>query len=107
MSLLDELRPEDLDEVQRELVDCIGMEAYRKLISTYAGDTITVRMPKGLTRPLRNEKIRNDYNGYNIRELSKKYNLHENTIRDIVSDLKAEKRSQPLPEQLSFLNENK
>lgn len=102
MSLLDELKPEDLDETQRELADCIGMEAYRRLIATFAGETIKVRMPKGLTRPLRNEKIRNDYNGYNIRELSRKYNLHENTIRDIISDIKEKKRNQPLPDQLSF-----
>lgn len=107
MSLLDELTIDDLDEKQREIADCIGFEAYKKLVSTYSGEPITVRMPNGLTRPLKNEKIRSDFNGYNIRELSRKYKLHENTIRDIISDIKAEKRSQPLPEQLSFLEDDK
>ena len=104
MSLLDELRPEDLDESQRELADCIGIEAYRRLVSTYAGETITVRMPDRITLTLRNEKIKSDFNGYNYRELAKRYGLHENTIRRIVSDIRIQKQNEPLPEQLDFNN---
>lgn len=92
MKLLDELTLDDLDEKQRELADCIGLEAYKKLVSTYSGEPIIVRMPDGLTRTLRNKKIRSNYNGHNIKELSKKYGLHENTIRDIVSDIKKNER---------------
>ena len=32
MSLLDKLTPDDLDADQRELAECIGLEAYIKLL---------------------------------------------------------------------------
>lgn len=86
MSLLDEITLTDLDEKQRELAECIGMEAYKKLVSTYAGENICVRMPDRLTIALRNDRIRQDYNGYNIRYLSRKYGLHESTIRRILKN---------------------
>ena len=37
MSLLDKLTLDDLDADQRQLAECIGMEAYRKLLKNYAG----------------------------------------------------------------------
>ena len=51
----------------------------------YAGSTFTVRMPDKITIPLRNKRIRSEFNGYNWGELARKYNLHEKTIRNIVS----------------------
>lgn len=86
MSLLDELTIDDLDEKQRELAECIGIEAYKNLVANYAGEPITVRMPDGLTRSLRNEHIIEEYNGYNIRTLAKRYGLHPNTIRRIIKE---------------------
>lgn len=102
MSLLDEITLDDLDEKQRELAECIGLDAYKKLVSTYAGEPIAVRMPEGITRNIRNKKIRAEFTGYNVRELSKKYRLHENTIRDIVSDIKKEKQFEPIEGQINF-----
>lgn len=103
MSLLDEITLADLDESQRELADCIGIEAYKKLIATFAGEQICVRMPNSITRSLRNEKICCDYNGYNIRELSRKYGLHENTIRLILSENKPPPQ---IPGQTCLVDDN-
>ena len=102
MSLLDELTIEDLDENQRELADCIGLEAYKKLVKRYAGEPITVRMPDRLTLRLRNERICTEFNGYNYRELAKRYGLHEHTIRRIVSAVRNAKQAQPIDGQLDF-----
>lgn len=102
MSLLDELTIDDLDEEQRELADCIGFEAYRRLLSNYAGDTIRVRMPNRITLPLRNEKIKEDFTGYNYRELAKKYGMHPYSIWRIVADIRIQKQNEPLPEQIDF-----
>ncbi len=57
MSLLDKLTLDDLDADQRQLAECIGMEAYRKLLKNYAGSDIRVRMPKRITIPVRNMEI--------------------------------------------------
>ena len=35
MKLLDELPYEYLDEEQKELADCLGMEAYKRLVAAY------------------------------------------------------------------------
>lgn len=102
MNLLDELTIDDLDEEQRELADCIGMEAYRKLVATYAGSPINVRMPDKLTLKQRNRKIRSEFNGYNFSELAKRYELSERQIRNIVSDETAAIRNKPLDDQISF-----
>lgn len=102
MDLLDKLILDDLDAEQRELADCIGLEAYKKLVATYAGNPINVRMPERLTLKLRNDKIRKDFNGYNYGALAVKYGLCKNQIRNIVADITTEKRNQPLPEQITF-----
>lgn len=102
MNLLEELTIDDLDEDQRELAECIGIEAYKKLVASYAGNPINVRMPERITMKLRNDKIRLEFNGYNYADLSKKYGLCKNQIRNIVADLTVNKRNQPLADQISF-----
>lgn len=102
MNLLDELTLEDLDEEQRELADCIGLEAYKKLVATYAGSTINIRMPDKLTIGQRNNRIRKEFNGYNFSELARQYKLTERQIRYIVADEVVKQRNKPLDDQISF-----
>ena len=45
MCLLDKLTLGDLDEDQRELAECVGLDAYKKLLKNYAGSSITVLTP--------------------------------------------------------------
>ncbi|MBD5144740.1 MAG: hypothetical protein HDT21_02300 [Ruminococcus sp.] len=45
MCLLDKLTLGDLDEDQRELAECVGFDAYKKLLKNYAGSSITVPTP--------------------------------------------------------------
>ncbi|MBQ7783572.1 MAG: DNA-binding protein [Oscillospiraceae bacterium] len=84
MNLLDKLTFDDLDEEQRELADCIGMEAYKKLVYTYAGSIINVRTPKMLTREIRNKIICSEFDGGNYNALAIKYHLSNRMIRKIV-----------------------
>lgn len=104
MNLLDELTPDDLDPEQRELADCIGLAAYKKLVATYAGSTINVRMPNKLTIGQRNDKMRREFNGYNFGELARKYGLTERQIRYIVADRVRSERSRPPPGQTSLFD---
>ena len=75
MSLLDKLTLDDLDADQRQLAECVGLEAYIKLLKNYAGSNVYIRMPDKITLSLRNEEIRKKFNGYNYRQLSAAYNL--------------------------------
>lgn len=104
MTLLEKLTLDDLDGDQRELAECIGIEAYRKLLKNYAGSSVNVRMPKRITIPVRNKEIRGKFNGYNYRKLAREYDLAEVTIRKIVSLEIPKIKAAPLPGQTSFFD---
>ena len=103
--LVSELALDDLEGEQRSLAECLGLEAYKRLLLMYAGSTFTVRMPDTVTIPLRNKRIRSEFNGYNWGELARKYNLHEKTIRNIVSGEISRIRAEPMDDQTSFFDD--
>ncbi len=104
MNLLDELTLDDLDPEQRELADCIGLDAYKKLVATYAGSSLNIRMPDKLTIVQRNKKIIKEFNGYNFGELARKYDLTERSIRYIVAEYVHRERNRPLENQISLFD---
>lgn len=104
--LVNELTLDDLEGEQRALAECLGLEAYRRLLLMYAGSTFTVRMPDKITIPLRNKRIRSEFNGYNWGELARKYNLHEKTIRNIVSGEISRIRAEPMDGQASLFDDD-
>ncbi len=106
MNLLDSLEIEDLSADQRELAECIGMDAYKKLLKNYAGSCVYVCKPDTVTLNARNAQIRKEFNGYNYLDLAKKYNLSEISIRRIVSPVIAKVRAAPLPGQVFFFNDD-
>ena len=63
---IDKLSFDDLDEEQRDLAECLGIQAYRNFITNYAGVTLTVRMPERIIIPLRNSEIRKEFDGYKL-----------------------------------------
>ena len=103
--LVSELTLDDLEGEQRALAECLGLEAYRRLLLMYAGSTVTVRMPDKVTIPLRNKRICSEFNGYNWGELARKYNLHEKTIRNIVSGEISRIRAEPMDGQASLFDD--
>lgn len=106
MSLLDEITLDDLDPEQRELAECIGLEAYKNLIKNYAGSLIYIRKPDSIANNFRNEEIRRKFNGYNYHELALEYNLSTVSIRRIVAPIIVAVKAAPLPGQTSFFDED-
>ena len=104
MSLLDKLTLDDLDADQRQLAECIGLEAYKKLLKNYAGSAIRVRMPKRITIPVRNMEIKNKFNGGNYGKLAREYDLSEDSIRKIVSGEIKRIKYAPLDGQISLFD---
>ena len=103
MSAQEEIRLEDLSEGQQEVAALIGPENFRKLMEAYGGAYLYIPKTDRLERMERNERIRAEFDGYNFRELARKYDLTEITIRSIVSDKIREVRAQPIDGQLSLL----
>lgn len=78
--LLDELmtdvRPEDLDEKNREIFEIVGIEAMKRLFDLRRGDNLYIPKPEKLIMQARNRRIIKEYKeGLTISELAKKYDL--------------------------------
>ena len=83
---------DDLNEEQLQVVEVIGLEAYKRLIHYYAGTSIY-------------EKIRIEYekNG-DIKALALKYGLSEIQIRTIIGDLFKNKKIDPYEGQVTLFD---
>lgn len=98
---IEKITPERLSGDQKELAEIIGIEAYRKLVANYGGMSVYICKAETVLREFRNAEICNSFNGFNYRELAKKYNLSEKTVREIISCRDAE----PIDGQMSFFPE--
>ena len=74
-----------LSKEQRGIMECIGLEAYKKLTKSYGGSRIYIAKPDTINKTQRNECIRKEFDGKNYRLLAKRYGLSENHIRLILT----------------------
>lgn len=82
-----EIKINDLDVKNKELAEIIGIENLIKLSEYYGGTRIYVNKLEEVLKPIRDKKIMNEYNRYNVKDLAKKYNLAEESVRRIVREL--------------------
>lgn len=102
-NLLESLTIDDLQGETRELAEIIGMGAFRRLVSVYGGTgRMYIPQPDMLLIPVRDTKIREEYNGNNIYELCRKWDLSEGYVRKIVAGKAAELRRRPMDGQCSL-----
>lgn len=99
---LDELTLGNLDGDQYDLAECIGLEAYVKLVRTFAGSHLNVPMSKSITTEIRNRKINEEFDGDNQKKLAKKYGLSEMSIYRITADKLQEIKEKPIDGQLKM-----
>lgn len=100
--IFDNLQLDDLEGSQREVAEVVGIENYRKLVREFGGTYIYIPEHDGFKASIRNETIRNEFDGYNFKELARKYSLSESAIRNIVGELREKVRNAPLPDQEKF-----
>ena len=103
--LLNHLQLDDLKGETHELAETIGMDAFRRLVDVYGG-TGRVYIPQAdtLLIPIRDRLIREEYNGYNVYELCKKWDLGESMVRTIIRDKIRELRQAPIDGQVSLFD---
>lgn len=96
---------DDLNEEQLQVVEVIGLEAYKRLIHYYAGTSIYIPKFSEIERRKRNEKIRIEYekNG-DIKALALMYGLSEIQIRTIIGDLFKNKKIDPYEGQVTLFD---
>lgn len=97
LTSVDQLRSD-----QRELAEIIGLEAYKKLVVNYAGSFLYIQKIDSVLKDLRDEEIREKFDGGNYGSLAREYDLAEATVRDIVAEKRKQLKSAPLEGQMQF-----
>ena len=72
-----------LNTVYKEIADELGIEAAKTIHNMFRGQQITFPLRFMSPEKLR-ERIAEEYDGSNIRELARKYDYSEKTIRRII-----------------------
>ena len=82
---MDEITIDVVPEKYHHLVNLIGIENVLLLSKDFGGTMLYIPKHDSLAKEIRNEKIRKEFNGGNYKELTKKYNLCESQIRNIIN----------------------
>ena len=67
----------------KEIAKKIGLDNLLILADMLGGTTFYLPKADSLTRPVRNQHIKDDFNGYNHVELAVKYNVSERWVREL------------------------
>lgn len=81
--MLDKLTMKDLPKGVVDIAQTIGMENFRKLVKLAGGGNIYIPSESSLTKPIRNRKIRESFDG-NYREVATKFGISEVLARGII-----------------------
>jgi Mor family transcriptional regulator len=67
------LHPSEITQPYDEMVELCGFEAVHAFAEIYGGQTLYVPTMRGIFAGCLTEAARKEFNGYNIKELSRKY----------------------------------
>lgn len=102
MDLLDRVQIENLDEEQKSLAELIGLEAFKSLVRAFNGTSIYIPKIESLEKTVRDELIKEEFNGGNYKELALKFGLTETWIRNIVFNKAKEIKARPMEGQMTM-----
>lgn len=102
MDLLDRVQMENLDEEQKSLAELIGLEAFKSLVRTFNGTSIYIPKIESLEKTVRDELIKEEFDGGNYKKLALKYGLTETWIRNIVLEKSKEIKARPIDGQMTM-----
>ena len=89
--MVKDLKAEMIPEgIFREIAVEIGTENLMKVAEIVGGATFYWPKPESLLRPVRAARIREEFNGYNHVELSRKYDVTERWVRVLCGEGHAE-----------------
>jgi len=81
-----ELTPSMLpDGLCRAIAEEIGADNLLKLSDMIGGSNFYLPKKERILRPIRDKRIREEYTGYNSAELSRKYNISQRWVQEIVN----------------------
>ena len=102
MDLLDKIQLDNLEEEQKALAELIGMDAFRSLVRAFNGTSIYIPKIESLEKTVRDQLIKEEFDGGNYRKLALKYGLTETWIRNIVLEKAREIKARPIDGQMTM-----
>jgi Mor family transcriptional regulator len=84
-SWMKNVRCEQLPEIYQEMAEVIGVEPTIHLAAIFAGTSVYFPKLERALVSLRNQVIRREFDGANIRELSRRWGLSARHVRHIVN----------------------
>lgn len=100
MEWMNDIDPAMLPEPYRRLVALIGIANVLRLAEEFQGMNIYFPKLDGTLKIVRDKRILDEYNGYNIKELARKYGLTENWIRQLIAENPTESNQMRLFEEV-------
>lgn len=84
--LVQETDIEDISDGYRAVAEIVGVEKFAELAEYAQGDDLYFPKLESIVIPARNRRIKNEWNGYNVKELADKYGLTTGHVRRILKD---------------------
>ncbi|MBI9092284.1 MAG: hypothetical protein JEZ12_23975 [Desulfobacterium sp.] len=99
----DDIQIADFDsETMQLLVEIIGMEAMKKLLATFGGETLYFMKPESVIRSRRDRKIYEAFTGDNYLELAREHDLTTRHVRKIIQEQRSQNPKDGLKQQELF-----
>lgn len=84
--LLKETTMEDIPERYRDIAEITGIDTYARLSDYARGNEIYFPKVETVVMSARNRHIREEYNGYNQKELAERYDITIQQVNNILKD---------------------
>lgn len=94
--LMQDTSIDEIPDTYVPLVELVGLENVIRLCQYSMGDKIYFPKAERLVAQARNRRIKQEYNGHNLKELAQNYDLTTNQIGQIVRD--------EMPNQISMFD---
>lgn len=111
MKWLEGLPADDLPEPYSEMARVVGVSTVVDLARAMGGSMLYLPKLESLMRMVRDKRIRAEFTGYNIKQLSKKYGITERRVRSIIAGVvprpkspKNKKKIKYDPNQITLFN---
>ena len=72
--------------IYRDIAEAIGIKNFYTLTEVVGGATIYLPKPESVIRPVRDARIREEFNGYNHPDLARKYRVTERWGSSVVRE---------------------
>ena len=82
--MLEFLTESDVPDSVKDVVDVIGIDAFKDLVKLAGGSLLYIPNESNLVKPIRNRKIREEFKG-SYRDISVKYGISEVQVRNIIN----------------------